>query len=176
MTFADALKKAQEKRLEKTDHADVEVELGGEVVTLRFRRMEGLDWVGLTAKCPPRPDAPIDVRFGYNVHAAAQLAAPKSGVVVEGADEVALDDEQWADVWPVLSGPAFADIADAIFTLNQWTPQGRVEAIKKASRANSLRSQLSRANSESPSAGSGVGSPRKSSRSSGTKKAASPGS
>lgn len=176
MTFADALKKAQEKRLEKTDHADVEVELGGDVVTFRFRRMDGLDWVGLTAKCPPRPDVPVDVQFGYNVHAAAQLAAPKSGVVVEGDNEAALDGEQWAEVWPVLSGPGFHDIADAIFTLNQWTPQGRVEAIKKASRASLLRSQLSRANSEPPSAASGVGSPRKSSRSNATKKAASPGS
>lgn len=120
--------------------AAIEAEAAESIIVLRFTRMPADEWAEITARCPQRFEAPVDRIYGYNVHDAARAAAPASGVRLiaqaEGAPiEEALPDEQWDELFEVMSGREFTNIVDAIFDLNDYTPQQRLDAARKASRA-----------------------------------------
>jgi len=156
-TFEELLAKRESEKLAGTEKLDVQVVFGGELITLRFREMLGTEWAAITANNPPRLEALVDRRFGYNVHAVCQAAAPVSGVHVDGDSEVKWSAEQWALFFPEISGPGFAEICDAIWGLNQWNPQQRVEKLKKALIADSTVKQNSHENSVSASSVSQAG-------------------
>jgi hypothetical protein len=111
------------------------------LVTLRFTRMSGVAWAEVTARCPVRLDAAIDRQYGYNVHAVCALAAPLSGVRVDGDDVVPLivsaasqgtpAVNEWADLFDTISGHEFGLIVDAIYELNEYEPASRVAQLKK---------------------------------------------
>lgn len=145
MSFSELLKSAKEKRTEVASDT-VEVTVGDQLVTLKFRELPGVDWVNLTRQHPIRPDTVIDRRYGYNLDAVCRAAAPLSGVVLEGDVEVELQVDpptlsrkkrvnEWDDLFQVLSGPDFARIVDCIWALNEYNPQQRTEQAKKLSRA-----------------------------------------
>ena len=113
--------------------------------TFRFVQLPGQDWAEIIARHPPRPDVPIDRRYGYNYHGAAKQAAEANGAVVvrepaeeENAEDVEtlerLDPEQWHDLWTTLSGHEVEKIASAVWDLNEYGPQQKLDAAGKASR------------------------------------------
>jgi hypothetical protein len=111
------------------------------LVTLRFYRMGGDAWSDIAARAgAPRDGAGVDGFVGFNVQAAAKLAAPFSGVRLDGDEEVKLivaprtDDEpavdEWADLWVTLSGTEVDQIEAAILIVNVIGPQTRVAELK----------------------------------------------
>lgn len=116
------------------------------LLTLRFYKLDGDRWADLTAQCPLRLNSPIDRQYGYNILAVVKLAAPLSGVSVEGDEEVPLtvseasEDspepvDEWSDLFRVLSGHEVSRIVDAVYRLNEYDPAKRVSRLKKASTA-----------------------------------------
>lgn len=101
------------------------------LTTFRFYRMRGDEWVECTARSPLRLDVPLDAQYGYNYHGACKLAALRSGFRIEDDNEVALTEQEWTDVWSVLSGGEVTQLADAIWELNEWGPAARVHDLKK---------------------------------------------
>lgn len=111
---------------------DVDVELGGKLLPLRFYRIDGGKWAEITALCPARLGSAIDRRYGYNFQAASQMAAPVSGRVLDGEDEIEYDDEKWGEVIKALAGAHVKSIHSAIWQLNEYDPQVAVVEAKKA--------------------------------------------
>lgn len=105
------------------------------LITLRFTRLPGREWAALTSKHPVRPDVPIDRHYGYNYDAVSEAAAAESGVRAEGDEEIPLTSEEWAELFDVLSGADIEDIRDAVWALNEWEPNQRLQALVKASGA-----------------------------------------
>jgi len=113
----------------------IDVVIGGELVTLQFSRADGKRWAAVCARNPMRIDTPIDRSYGYNFHAAAIEISAETGVrLVDGGPEK-LTAEQWRAIFAdnVLSGHDFERIVDAVWALNEWAPQQKVAALKKAS-------------------------------------------
>lgn len=114
-------------------------------ITLRFTRLPGRDWAALTSKHPVRPEVPIDRHYGYNYDAVCEAAAAMSGVRIEGEEEIPLivraatEDapavNEWADLFDVLPGSSVGDIRDAIWALNEYEPQQRLNLLVKGSGA-----------------------------------------
>lgn len=104
---------------------------GDALVTLRFTRLSGAEWSEIAARCPVRLDVPIDRQYGYNIHAACRVAAPLSGVVVDGESVEKISDEEWSDLFSTISGHEFGLIVDAIYALNEWEPASHVAQLKK---------------------------------------------
>lgn len=143
MTFSDLLKRGKEAEpLSRT----VDVTVDGELVSITFTELPGLDWATITAKHPPRVGAPVDLRYGYNVHGVCADAARINAVVTYGGEPVVpvvdakAKVDEWADLIGVLSGHDLNALCDAIFALNEWLPQKRVEAAKKALTGSSKKS------------------------------------
>lgn len=103
----------------------------GALKTLRFTRLEGDKWAELTSRHPVRIDVPMDRHYGYNYDAVCGAAAMLSGVLVEGDEVVSLSAEQWARLLKVLSGNEVGLIRDAVFTLNEYEPSKRLDALVK---------------------------------------------
>lgn len=137
MTFSDLLKSAKSAERESRT---VEVMVGGELLELTFTELPGMDWASITAKHPPRTNAPVDLRYGYNVHGVCADAAAVNGVVVQSGEPVEVEPAEWSDLIGVLSGHELNRVCDAIFLLNEWLPQQRVTAAKKASKGSSKKS------------------------------------
>ena len=108
-------------------------EAKGSIITLKFTRLPGNQWAELTARCPVRIEAPIDLQYGYNMHKACTLAAPINGVLLDDDDaESKLSDEEWDDLFSTISGVDFGQIIDAIYAVNAYDPAVRLNALKKA--------------------------------------------
>ena len=115
------------------------------MITLRFTRLPGDKWAEITSRYPVRPDVPIDRHYGYNFDAVCTAAARVSGVRVEDDAEVPLvvreatDDspaiDEWAELFDVLAGADVAAIRDAVWSLNEYEPQQRLNALVKGSGA-----------------------------------------
>lgn len=114
----------------------------GAVATLRFKQLPGSVWADISGRCPVRVDAELDTHYGYNMHKAAMLAAPLSGVWVVDGEEIPLRVEnatqdtpavdEWADLFATCAGSEAVAIHDAIFDLNVYGPQVRIYDAKKA--------------------------------------------
>lgn len=144
MTFEDDLKAAQTP---EDNHIDVLVLIAKKPYTLRFRQMDGMAWAAETDRHVPRPGVVIDARYGYNIRSLTRGAAPQCGVLVtdDGERELRVDPyinpqsgepildrvDEWADVFKALSGHDFKRVTDAIWTLNEYTPQQDIEAAGK---------------------------------------------
>lgn len=111
---------------------DVEVELAGQVVSLKFYRSSGTVWTGITAKCPARIHSPIDRQYGYDYQMAARAAAVVDGRVVEGGIELKRTADQWEALFDVLAGGELEKIHSAVWQLNAYDPQVRLVEAKKA--------------------------------------------
>lgn len=110
------------------------------LVTLRFVQLHGYDWAELTTKHPARRGVELDMAYGYNldavVRAAAKFEDPKRpgkryALRLEGDDWVALTDKQIDDLWETLTGSEVSNIRDAVWGLNDFLPNQRIEALVK---------------------------------------------
>lgn len=111
------------------------------VVDLVFERLPGDLWADLTARNPMRVDSAIDREFGYNVDGATFSAclAERGGHafawrIDDDGSTATLSDDEWQALLfgGVLSGHDVENIRDAVFTLNEWEPQQKLDAAKKA--------------------------------------------
>jgi|GEM_PF-5058282 len=123
----------------------VEVLLDGDVVQLVFEQVPGDVWGSVTAKHPAVGGGLIALRYGYDVHKVVRSIAPLSGfVLVDGveskldyvkkkdAKDSVVEVDEWADLLDALDGHSFSLVADAVWYLNEWAPQQRIAAAKKA--------------------------------------------
>lgn len=142
--------KPQDDRLAKTSRLaeilqeieSVKADYAGTLVDLKFTRMLGSDWTDLTLVNSPRPDSlPDKVVFGYNFHAVTRAAALQSGVVIEDGQERELTEEEWDDLFQLLSGGDHQQIADVVYALNEGESNRAVE-LGKALRASTLVSEM----------------------------------
>lgn len=149
MTSIDALLERAEAE-PAPQSAPVDVTLGGELVTLRFTQLPGKQWAAITAMAPPDLNAFLDREYGYGVRQASLAAAPLSGVRVTEDGDVALTADQWKRLLDTLPGHDLTKVAEAVWDLNEWTPQKRVIDLKKASPIVSEPNSGSPENSASP--------------------------
>lgn len=112
------------------------------LITLRFRQLPGREWAALTLVHPVRVESPLDRQYGYNVDAVVAAAAAyvgpgavSYGFRLDGDEEVVLSPTQWASLFDVLTGSEIVSIRDAIWGLNEWEPEQRIQALVKASGA-----------------------------------------
>jgi hypothetical protein len=110
----------------------VDVLVGESVVSLKFFEGDSRDWAHATASSPQRLDVPLDLNYGYNVHAAAERMATFCGVRVDDGVDVKLEPEQWKKLFDVLSGHDVGAVTDAVWGLNEFHPSQRLAKAKKA--------------------------------------------
>jgi len=146
MSFSDDLQAAKNAAV---PFADVNVMLAGNLHTLRFRQMNGLDWNDAVDRHPLRPGVAYDSQYGYNLRTLTRYVARKCGArLVEGkevplrVDPIDPDDpdaervDEWADLFAALTGHFEGKIGDAIYNLNEYQSHVAVskaqEQLKKA--------------------------------------------
>lgn len=154
MSFDDDLDAELAAKTEDPEWATVDVLVNKKLRRFKFTQMDGLDWADMGDRCPPRPTAPLDREFGYNIRLISALAAPKSGEMQDGDGWVKPTDEQWTKLFRSLTGAGIRAIGDVLFYLNQWGPAQAVEEAKKALEVESKLNSDSPDNSESPAADS----------------------
>lgn len=134
MSFEDDIR--AEFEAEKPYH-DVSVKLNGNLHTFRFTQMDGLQWASATDMHPARPGVLLDMRFGYNLRPLSLLVAAQTGKRIDGDKFVDLTPDQWTNLFKALPGASVMRIGDALFELNEYGPGEAIEALKKASAAES---------------------------------------
>lgn len=136
MSFLDDVKAAADAgKPSKT----VQVVVNGNLHELKFYRADGDAWAECVARHPIRPDAVLDVRFGYNFNAVVLDIGTSTARIVEGGAESEIPAEVWSAFVSSLSGHEVGKIADAVWALNEWDPIQEIEAAKKASRSRGSR-------------------------------------
>lgn len=130
--FDALLDAAVERKTLKPNTAIANVTLGGKPVTLKFTELDAREWARCTIAHPPQPEIQMDSWVGYSLAAAAEHAAPLSGVRVDGEVEHSLTAEQWVKLFKGVDGNGISAIADAIFEVNEHAQIERVLAAKKA--------------------------------------------
>jgi hypothetical protein len=121
---------------------ELEEQSADSLLTIRLTRLPGRDWSNLTSKCPVRPDVPIDRHYGYNYDAACEAAARYRdtsnvayGARLEDGEPIDISDDEWGDLFDVLSGSDIGKIRDAVWSLNEYEPEQRLNALVKGSGA-----------------------------------------
>ncbi|WP_223690111.1 hypothetical protein [Leifsonia poae] len=141
-----SLAASTDKRLSKADgSAELEAQLeeiksapADALVTFAFEKLPGDMWTDLTSRNPARPDALIDLNYGYNLDAVVQEAAKAArgghhfAWQVDGDTNIVLTDEQWDAIFESLYGHDMSAVRDAVWNVNEWQPSQRLAAAKKA--------------------------------------------
>ena len=107
----------------------------GTLVTLRFYKVPGDEWADLTATHPIRENSTLDRRFGYNMHGVCRASAVTYGRVLDGDIELEQSEAEWDEIWHLLGGSEFSDVANAIYNQNEFEPAQRLERLKNFSEA-----------------------------------------
>lgn len=137
---------SSDKRLAQDDgSAELQAELdqikdasSAALVTFAFEKLPGDMWTDLTSRNPSRPDALIDLNYGYNLDAVVQAAvkAERGGHhfawQVDGDKNVVLTAEQWDQVFDAMYGHDMSAVRDAVWSVNEWQPSQRLAEAKKA--------------------------------------------
>jgi hypothetical protein len=130
---------AEQRAADKPETATADIYVAGKLLTLKFSELDGDAWAACTMANLPRKGVPLDHAFSYNITAAAKSAAPLSGVLVDGDDELKLSDEQWSKVWRTTDPQGRQAITDAIFAVNEHAQLARLDAARKGFEAVSKR-------------------------------------
>jgi hypothetical protein len=116
------------------------------LVTFAFEKLPGDMWTDLTARNPPRPEALIDLNYGYNLDAVVKAAvkAERGGHhfawQVDGDKNVVLTAEQWDQVFDAMYGHDMSAVRDAVWSVNEWQPSQKLAEAKKARAGNTTGS------------------------------------
>ncbi len=138
MSLKDALAKARESRPEPVLQAVV---VGDDLFQVELRRLDGMDWAGVTAECPPTDES--GARYGYDINKAALIACRRFSRLLDSDGEPvdmsvtrdakgAVTDDPWANVFKAISGAEIGAIAAMWWGLNMLDPNTRVVELKKA--------------------------------------------
>lgn len=133
---------ARKAALATPESETLQVSLGDDLITLRFRELPSTEWTAICAEHPPRVDVPLDMNYGYDWHASADAAARISVVRVDGDEDIPfefVEDEkqvvevdEWGDLVSVLSSPDLTQVRNLVWELNEFRPGVRTEKAKKA--------------------------------------------
>ena len=129
MGFKEALERAQAERPKPVLQ---QVAVGDELFSVEVRRLDGMEWAGVMAECPPVDAA--GARLGYDADKAAVVACKRYSRLLD-ADGEPVDDFEWDDLFAVISGVEVKAIAAIWWAMNMSDPNERVAELKKASRA-----------------------------------------
>lgn len=113
--------------------AEVEDAAQDDIITLRFRQLSFDVWNAVVAKYPPREGVEIDKAKGYDIVAVTKHAAEISGHSLADDLTEPISSDEWADLWPNVSGGDFDRIWQAITRLNETIGWRGVGELKKAS-------------------------------------------
>lgn len=102
----------QRAELEVSAQQEVDVVLGGELVTLAFDRALPEEWDALMIANPARPAAKSDAAVGYNAKAVSKAYPHVT------ADGEKLDAETWADLFTSLDSVNRNNVEIAIWGVN----------------------------------------------------------
>jgi len=140
-----ALDAAIERKTNDPDTATATVTVSGEKLVLKFTELDGRSWADCTLAGVARANSLVDATFGFNVSTAAELAAPISGVRVDGDKETALTEQVWAKLFQAIDPRGRQAITDAVIAVNENAQIERINAAKKAMEGASKRKRPSRA-------------------------------
>lgn len=144
MTDFDALLDAALERKTNDSHtAEVTITVAEKPVRLRFTELDSRDWAKCTLSSPPREGVIVDALFGFDVSSAAELAAPLSGVAVDGDSETDFSLIQWGKLFKGISGRDRQQITDAVIAVNEDAQMKRMEDAKKLLEGESRRKRRS---------------------------------
>lgn len=110
----------------------LEAQESGQLLTLRFTKLSGLEWTELATAHTARPKAGIDASVGFNYPKVCTLAAETNGVLVDGDDITPIKSGEWKELWASLSGFDVGRIFESIWTLNVAIHAGRLSRLGKA--------------------------------------------
>lgn len=126
------------KELDELNAAEVD-----SLVEIRVERAAGMEWGLIVGRYPARPDAPFDLRFGFNVNDLVASEGRRWAKYREGDSWLdfaykaktveSAEVNEWRDLCGALAGADFEKISDAVFDLNVWEPFQRRERLGKAS-------------------------------------------
>lgn len=102
----------QRASLEVQKQGDVEVALGGELVTVTIKRALPEEWDGLVASNPPRVGIETDKMIGYNANGVSRVYPHVS------LNGEAVDSDTWTEVFDVLDSVHRNNIGVLIWGLN----------------------------------------------------------
>lgn len=128
MTDIQKLIQKEKDFIEKAPPTDVDVELGGDILTIGVRPLIGSDWVAVCMQVPPRSGVTLDAALGFNVEAVARRYKPER-LTVNGA-EFEYDDD-WTELYDALASPHRKNIATAMWGVNVYDPEQRLIARLK---------------------------------------------
>lgn len=137
----DALIAKAKARVEKADPVSKFVELGDEMVEIRYTPIRGDQWRALTAQHLPRDGSFMDQNMGYNVDEAVRNFPNFTIVRGDAVDDLRRfrEDKQWHYIWPevfeALEAPAIELLAQSLWETHQYDPLQRMIAAGKALRA-----------------------------------------
>lgn len=106
----------------------VEVEIDGDLVSVEFAPVGGMEWAELTATHPPRKGSEVDRRYGYNVHGVIP-AYPVDKITSDGEP---ISADLWGETVPRLSGPDVEIVATIVYGVNMVDPAKKKSALGKA--------------------------------------------
>ena len=136
MDFKDALAKARESRPEPVLQS---VAVGEVLFQVEVRRLDGMEWAGVMAECPPSDEK--GARLGYDTNKAALVACRRYSRLLDTEGEPVADVD-WPGLFAELSGVEIGAIAAMWWALNMHDPNERVVALKKAWAAGSKTSSI----------------------------------
>lgn len=124
--------------------AEAETELVPVVIAkkqagVRFAPMGGAAWRDLVLLHPPRNGVVQDANLGYNVDAVVEAYPNVALIMGDDVDDMMRDDGEgkrvsaWPKVWARLTSTGRKDVAVAIWSAHERTPELLVEQAGKAS-------------------------------------------
>lgn len=134
MSFKDALAKARDSRPEPVL---LQVAVGDVLFQVEMRRLDGMEWAGVMAECPPTDEK--GARLGYDTNKAALVACRRFSRLLDVEGEP-VPDVDWPALFAELSGAEVGALAATWWALNMHDPNERVVALKKAWAAGSRTS------------------------------------
>lgn len=141
----DALIAKGRAELDTVSPTNQDVLLGGEIVTVRFWPLSGLEWRDLAARHPVREGSQRDLGLGYNLDA---LLPEYPKVFLVQGDSVENVADKWASICALLSPPDLNHLAVALWGMHEFDPGRRLEAAKKALKGKPLKKRSSPSSSE----------------------------
>ena len=134
MVDLDALIAKQRNEVEKPKTADVDIVLGGELVSFVASKILPADWQALVARFPGQG--------GTHDKTKLPRAYPADRITLDGQP---VTGEQWSNVWDVLEAPDRDNVNAVMWGLNYYDAYRELARLGKAAAARQSSSPTNRA-------------------------------
>lgn len=127
----------EQERSAQQEHVDVDIVLGGEVITVRLTRIPPVEYKQIVGTFPPHDTSHAEKFYGFSVYEATPALVKASATVLDGDKTVEMSNEQWDEVFSVIAAEEVEAFADAVIALNVLSPFQKRAQAKKARAAKS---------------------------------------